>query len=141
MNTPACPIKKTEVLVKAHAEETVNALLRCILQRAEPVVGVRPFPFGRKTGLLPWSERLGWTCSREAGSKIGSIADDEVNVIGHHGVAANLGGKDLRQLNQPRSYPLLTVIIIAAGIAIVPAKEGPANTPEAMDGGGRCEAT
>ena len=56
-----------------------------------------------------------------------SIAEHEMEMVAHHGIATNLDGKEPRKLAQPIENPLLTMTIVLPGILIDAAEEGPSH--------------
>jgi hypothetical protein len=58
--------------------------------------------------------------------EVGAYPQDDVEVVAHHGIAADVDTEDSRELLEPQANPLLTVIVILSGKRIVAAEERPA---------------
>ncbi len=65
-----------------------------------------------------------------AGPSLGdvrSIAQQKMNVIAHHSIAAHLNAEYAGELAKPTENPLLTVVIVTASVGVDATKESPAD--------------
>ena len=53
------------------------------------------------------------------------IAEHEMEMVAHHGIATDLDGEEPRQLTQPIKNPLFAVSIVLPGVRVDATEEGP----------------
>ncbi len=61
------------------------------------------------------------------GKEIGTNAQDEMDMVAHDGIAAELDREDRSELLEPLADPFLAVLVIMSGFDVEPTKERPAN--------------
>ena len=59
--------------------------------------------------------------------EIGPNAQDEMDMVAHDGIAADIDREDRSELLEPLADPLLVVLVIMPGFDVEPTKERPAN--------------
>jgi hypothetical protein len=66
---------------------------------------------------------------RPCACEIGPNAQDEIDMVAHDGIAADIDREDRGKLLEPLADPLLAVFVIMSGFDVEPTKERPANAP------------